>query len=134
MRKTLIGSLAVLALAGTACSKSSDTTATPNTGPTHSEAGCTAASAKDLSTDDPFTVTIVNFAFQPNCFTAKSSSSITIHNEGDTTHTFTIDGTPVDVSLNAGKTFNGESAGLEPGTYPFHCKIHTQMTGTVIVT
>ena len=37
--------------------------------------------------------------------------------------TFTIDGTQVDVRINGGQTFNGESAGLAPGAYRFHCKI-----------
>ena len=42
-------------------------------------------------------------------------------------------GSEVDVAIQGGTTFNGESAGLAPGTYPFHCKIHPTMTGTVIV-
>ena len=48
-------------------------------------------------------------------------------------HTFTIPGTPVDVRWPRTETFNGESADLSPGTYPFLCKIHPNITGTVIV-
>lgn len=127
MPKILIAFAAMLALSAVACSKSSSTGGT--TAP-----ACTSANATDLSGDDPFTVTIQNLAFQPNCFTAKSSASITIENKDAVTHTFTIDGTSVNATINANSTFNGESAGLAPGTYPFHCTIHTQMTGTVIVT
>jgi plastocyanin len=131
MRRTYIVLIAVLMLSGGACSKSSSGTSPTTT--TSLAAGCTDATATDLSADDPFTVVIVNFAFQPSCFKAKSTSSITVENQGTFTHTFTIIDTQVDVSIDAGQTFNGESAGLAPGTYQFHCRIHSQMTGTVIV-
>ena len=139
MRKVFIAMVAVTALTGAACSSnSSDTGSSPSqaatTGATGSTgSGCTAANAVDLTGDDPFTVTIQGLAFHPDCFAAKSASSITIQNKDSVTHTFTIDGTQVDVTIQGGTTFNGESAGLAPGTYPFHCKIHSTMTGTVIV-
>lgn len=129
MPKILIALAAALALSTVACSSKSS-----STGGTPAPAPCTSATATDLSANDPFTVTIQGLAFHPNCFTAKSSASITIENKDTVTHTFTIDGTPVNVTINPSSTFNGESAGLAPGTYPFHCSIHTQMTGTVIVT
>ncbi|MGH2596629.1 MAG: cupredoxin domain-containing protein [Actinomycetota bacterium] len=133
MRKMLIALVALTALTGVACGGGGNdggaaTGATGGTG-----AGCTAATATDLTRDDPFVVTIQGLAFHPNCFAAKSASSITIVNKDTVTHTFTIDGTQVDVTIPGGQTFNGESAGLAPGTYPFHCKIHRTMTGTVIV-
>lgn len=138
MRKTLIGLVAVVALTGAACSSNSADTASSPTGATTGAtgatgAGCTAANATDLTGDDPFVVTIQGLAFHPDCFAAKSASAITIQNKDTVTHTFTIDGTQVDVTIEGGTTFNGESAGLAPGTYPFHCKIHSTMTGTVIV-
>jgi plastocyanin len=136
MRKTLVAVVALTALAGAACSSdggdSGSTGATGGTGAT-SASGCTADNAVDLTGDDPFVVTIQDLAFTPDCFAAASASSITIENKDSVTHTFTIDGTQVDVSIDGGDTFNGESAGLDPGTYPFHCTIHSSMTGTVIV-
>ena len=136
MRKTLFALIALTALAGAACSSGGgDNAAGGSTGATGatSAAGCTAENAVDLTGDDPFVVTIQDLAFHPDCFAARSASSITIENKDSVTHTFTIDGTQVDVSIDGGQTFNGESAGLDPGTYPFHCKIHSTMTGTVIV-
>jgi plastocyanin len=112
-------------------SQAATTGATGATGSTGS--GCTAANADNLTGNDPFTVTIQGLAFHPDCFAAKSASAITIQNKDSVTHTFTIDGTQVDVTIEGGTTFNGGSAGLAPGTYPFHCKIHSTMTGTVIV-
>jgi plastocyanin len=137
MRKMLIGLVTLAALTGAACSSNngdgggSPSGAAGGTGATG--AGCTSANALDLTGDDPFTVTIQGRAFHPDCFAAKSASSIIIQNQDSVTHTFTIDGTPVDVTIEGGTRFDGTSAGLAPGTYPFHCKIHTTMTGTVIV-
>jgi plastocyanin len=137
MRRALMASIAVLALAGAACSSSSSTgttdTGAPAVGGTPATSACTEATATDLTKDDPFTVTIQGFAFHPDCFVAKSTAAFTVTNEDTTTHTFTIDGTPVDETVDAGTTFNGKAIGLDPGTYPFHCKIHTTMTGTVII-
>ena len=142
MRKVFIAMVAVTALTGAACSSNnSDTGSSPSQAATTGAdgrhgidgSGCTAANAVDLTGNDPFTVTIQGLAFHPDCFAAKSASSITIQNKDSVTHTFTIDGTQVDVTIEGGTTFNGESAGLAPGTYPFHCKIHSTMTGTVIV-
>ncbi len=136
MRKTLVAVIALTALAGAACSSDGggggSTDATGGTGAT-SASGCTADNAVDLTGDDPFVVTIQDLAFSPDCFAAASASSITVENKDSVTHTFTIDGTQVDVSIDGGETFNGESAGLDPGTYPFRCTIHSAMTGTVIV-
>ncbi len=129
MRKIVFVMLAVVALAGAACSKSSGSTA----GGGSTDTGAPAPSCPDLSADNPFTITIQGLSFNPSCFTAASTSAITIVNKDTVTHTFTIDGTQVDVSIAAGQTFNGESAGLAPGDYPFHCKIHPAMTGTVTV-
>jgi plastocyanin len=133
VRKALFALIVLTALTGAACSSGGgDNAAAGSTGAT-SAAGCTTENAVDLTGDDPFVVTIQDLAFQPDCFAARAASSITIENKDSVTHTFTIDGTQVDVSIDGGQTFNGESAGLDPGTYPFHCKIHSTMTGTVIV-
>ncbi len=141
MRKMLIALVALIALTGAACGGGGNDSggstggatggATGATGGT--AAGCTAANATDLTGNDPFVVTIQGLAFHPDCFAAKSASSITIENKDTVTHTFTIDGTQVDVTIPGGQTFKGDSAGLAPGTYPFHCKIHSTMKGTVIV-
>jgi plastocyanin len=132
----MLAVVAVLALAATACGGGDGGDAGSGgdgTGSSGSE-GCTADTATDLTGDDPFTVVIQDLAFDPSCFSAASASSIVIENRDSVTHTFTIDGTPVDVEIAGGDTFQGASAGLAAGTYPFHCRIHAAMTGTVIVT
>jgi plastocyanin len=71
------------------------------------------------------------FAFTPDSVTAKAGT-INVKNEDGTTHTFTSDdGKTFDVSVKG-----GDSATITvdtPGTYAFHCKIHSNMHGTLIV-
>ena len=133
MRRIVITLFALLALVGSACSKSNTNGGGPSPSGGTSQGACTEANAVDLSADNPFTVTMEGLVFKPDCFKAASASSIPIQNKDGRAHTFTIDGTQVDVTSTAGQTFNGESAGLAAGMYPFHCTFHPQMTGTVIV-
>jgi plastocyanin len=125
MRRILIALVAGVALVGAACGGDG--------GGGDGGEECTEETAVDLTGDNPFSVTIAGFAFSPNCFKAASASAITVTNEDSAAHTFTLKETPVDVKLSGGDTFNGESAGLAPGTYDLVCLIHPQMTGTVFV-
>jgi plastocyanin len=90
----------------------------------------------DLSKSGPtFTIHIQGFEFRPSCFTASASQAISIANGDDAVHSFTIQGTSVDVDVPANQTFNGESVSgvVEPGTYDFVCRYHPEMKGTVTV-
>jgi plastocyanin len=139
MRKLAIVLVAVLGLGLVACGGGDgggDTTgptgsATGATGAT----GATASGCEDLTSGAIFTLTISGFAFHPDCFTAKASQGITIVNEDSATHSFTISGSQVDVTIDAGQTFNGEpvTGVLEPGTYDFFCRSHPSMTGQITV-
>jgi plastocyanin len=79
------------------------------------------------------TITISDFAFDPNCFTASASQGISVENQDAADHTFTITGTDVDVPIAAGETFTGEpiSGAVSQGTYDFLCTLHPTMTGQV---
>jgi plastocyanin len=125
MRRSLFVLVVVLALGLVACGGDDET-------PPSATGGSDCA---DLTAGDTFTITTVDFAFEPSCFTARADQGITIVNEDSADHTFTIAGTEIDVTIPAGETFNGESVSgvLEPGTYDFACRIHPSMTGTVTV-
>src|SRR3990172_1142018 len=135
MRKSMFLMVAVLALTVTACSSDDGGGATgTETGAT---TGATGGECVDLTGEGAvFTITISDFAFVPDCFTASASQGISVVNEDSADHTFTMVGTEIVVPVAAGETFNGEpiSGVVEPGTYDFMCTIHPAMTGTVTVT
>ena len=108
-------------------------TATGATAPTGA-GGCTEATATDLSAGPKFTVTIADFAFDPDCFMTSATASFEVVNQDGVQHTFTVDGLPLDVSVNGGGSFSsiGATPGVVPGTFGFLCRIHPTMTGTVI--
>jgi plastocyanin len=124
MRKAIVMMALALAVASVACSKSSSS----STGGTSGTASCTSANATALSGD----LTVKDFAFHPNCFSVSARSTISVTNQDTTTHTFTVDGSDVNVSLDPSTTHDATAPAT--GTYSFHCSIHPIMTGTLVVT
>jgi plastocyanin len=61
---------------------------------------------------DGAAVTIVDFAFQPASLEVPAGSTVTWTNSGAATHTVTDD---------------------SAGTFTYHCEIHPQMVGTIVV-
>jgi plastocyanin len=133
MRKFLVIVVVLVVSSGPACSKSTPSATSESSPASVAVVSETTVACPDLSADNPFVIKIQDMAFEPSCLTAAGSSTIRIVNMDSVAHTFTIDGTQVDVTIDAGQTFNGESAGLEPGEYTFHCTIHPSMTGTITV-
>jgi plastocyanin len=76
-------------------------------------------------------VTIEDFAFDAQSVTA--GSSFEVENKDSAEHTFTADDGDFDVDVSGGETVSVD-APAEPGTYAFHCKIHSSMTGELEVT
>jgi plastocyanin len=77
-------------------------------------------------------VVIKNFAFAPDTVTVAKGTAIRVTNEDGATHTFSAkDGSFTTGDLGGGthKTVKVEQA----GTFDFYCKIHTYMTGTLVV-
>jgi plastocyanin len=90
--------------------------------------GCTPSTATGT-----VTVKIANFAFDPATITAKVGDTVTFTNEDSTGHTATSDS---DAACTTDTLQNGASGGLTfsaAGSYPFHCKIHPNMKGTITV-
>ena len=79
------------------------------------------------------TVTIKNMEFSPDPAEIKKGDSIVWHNQDNMTHTASADDKSWDTGNipKGGKskpiTFNN------PGSSPYHCKIHPSMTATVSV-
>jgi plastocyanin len=102
---------------------------------TASSAGSTAestlSSAASSDAGSEATITIEDFSFTtPD--SVSPGASITVDNKDGTAHTVTSDdGDAFDDSAHAGTTtFTAPS---EPGSYPFHCSIHPEMHGTLVV-
>jgi plastocyanin len=80
----------------------------------------------------PSVVAVVadNFSFKVSGPVA-AGQSFQVQNKDDTEHTFTADDGAFDVDLPSGKTVTVPAQ--KAGTYKFHCKIHSSMTGTLDV-
>ena len=76
------------------------------------------------------TLTVSGFAF-PSSTQAAAGSDLKIENKDGTTHTVTSDTGDFDVDVPAsGATLKVPT---KPGSYAFHCKIHSTMHGTLVV-
>jgi plastocyanin len=76
-------------------------------------------------------VTIEGFEFDAQPVSA--GSSFEVENRDSAEHTFTADDGDFDVDVGGGESASVD-APAEPGTYAFHCEIHTNMTGELEVT
>ena len=96
-------------------------------GPAAGGGGCTTSSEAGAAS-----VAIENFTFTPGDITAAVGETITWTNADSAAHTATLD----DNSCDTGNIASGASAGLvfdAAGSYPYHCKIHPNMTGTITI-
>jgi plastocyanin len=78
-------------------------------------------------------VTIKGFAFSPKTITVKAGAKIKVSNKDGTAHTVTAN----KGAFDTGDIDGGSSATItakKPGTYAYHCNIHSSMKGTVKAT
>jgi plastocyanin len=77
-------------------------------------------------------VSIASFAFQPATLTVHVGDTVAFANNDGETHTATaMDGTFNSGRLDPKATFSYTFT--KPGTYPYQCRIHTSMKGTIVV-
>jgi len=69
--------------------------------------------------------------FSPSSTTITHGQSVCWQNSSSATHTVTDDGAAFDTNLPVGQIFVRTYAAA--GDFPYHCKIHAGMTGTVHV-
>src|SRR4051794_30358701 len=90
------------------------------------------------------TVTVANFAFTPQTINAYTNDTVLwTWNGPDTDHSVTSDASsPKQFDSDAGKPaaqvlhptgFGYSVTFAKAGTYTYHCKVHSNMTGTVVV-
>ncbi len=126
---TLVG--ATLALAAGCASHGASPRASATT---HQPAtSSTAPAAPNTDATPTARITIKNFAFGAP-ITVRRGASVTVVNSDDTAHTVTAD----NGSFNTNPIFGGTSTHFNApptaGIYTFHCNIHANMHGKLIVT
>ncbi len=75
---------------------------------------------------------IEGFAFHPDTIKVKAGQKVTWTNHDSTTHTVTAN----DASFDSGRLAPGKAFSFtfsSPGTFKYHCSIHSSMMGTVEV-
>jgi plastocyanin len=78
-------------------------------------------------------ITADDYAFAPAELEVAAGSELSVGNASPgTPHTFTVDGTDLDVELDP-MAIEVVAIELEPGTYDFRCRLHASMTGTLTV-
>lgn len=119
--------LFVLFAALVACSSSSTSSSTSSSSATGSSSGSSSSSGQATGA----TITIKGFAFSPTPLKAKAGDTITVTNLDNTNHSVTADDNSFDTNpfSSGSKTFTVPTA----GTFKFHCKIHSTMTGEIDV-
>ena len=115
---TLVPILAALALVGlgAACS-------------TGSSGAATCASPTKTTEVD-----MQNIAFITPCVSATANDTLSLVNKDSTEHTYTVKGTSINVTIDAGKTETASLTGIAPGTYSVICQFHPGMTASLQVT
>jgi plastocyanin len=154
-RFRLAAALAVVLLVAAACGEDDpDPTAAGDTAGTTAETGATGATPSTGSTGggdmpgygdaagggddgggdgDGIDVQANNFSFDPAELEFESGEDIHVKNgNANTPHTFTVDGTDIDVQLGPLEEAD-VTLDLDPGAYDFHCELHPQMTGTLTI-
>jgi plastocyanin len=77
-------------------------------------------------------VSIENMAFSPSTLTVSAGTTVSWTNNDGVTHTVTSKTSAFDSgSLLNGKTYSFTFPNA--GTYDYYCKIHTSMTGSIVV-
>ena len=79
------------------------------------------------------TATIADFSFSPATVTVPAGTTVTWRNTGSVRHTVTADDGSFDSgNLSARDSFS--MAFATAGSFAYHCAIHPQMVGSVVVT
>lgn len=82
-------------------------------------------------------VELQNFEFQPAEIVAVTGTSVSVLNVDRGGHTFTVDGTDIDVTIDGGQSTDIPIE-IDPGDYQLYCRFHgspgSGMSGTLTVT
>jgi plastocyanin len=126
MRRVSMTAVAVAALLAIAACSNAGTA-----GPASAVPSVAASAAASAQAGGP-AVTMKDIAFSPTTTQAKVGETITWTNQDSVAHTVTLDDKSVD-SGNVATNATYSHAFTQAGSFPYHCEIHKQMTGTIVV-
>jgi plastocyanin len=95
------------------------------------DGGDTTGATGDTGSTGGTSITIADFAFDPNTISVSGPTEVTITNDDSTAHTFTLDDGSVDEELDPGSSVTVTVDVSQ--TTGWVCRFHPQMTGTVEV-
>jgi plastocyanin len=120
-RRAVLACLCAVAVALlTGCSGSSAGTSSGGSAPT---GGSGTSGGSDAIMIKDFTFTVPT--------SVSPGATVTVHNMDGLAHTVTADDGGFDSPAPAGNS--SFTAPTKPGSYPFHCSIHPEMHGTLVV-
>lgn len=135
LKRPLVTLAAGAALLVAACSSSGASTA-PSTAASAAPSVAASAPAVTACAESvaagEVAVAIKGFAFNPADIQAKVGQTVTFTNGDSAPHTATLD----DGTCTTPNIASGKADGLvftAAGTYPFHCRVHPTMKGTITV-
>jgi len=124
INRLLIGAIVLLTLLSISYSCTKSSTTDPNTSGGTGSKGVTTPGANE--------VWIQDIAFDPSTITIITGTTITWTNKDAIGHSVTSDTGVFDSGIiNASGTFSYTFD--TAGTFPYHCKVHTIMTASVVV-
>lgn len=130
----LVAIWAITSLVGNKPSTATTTLSTP--APSTSEVTTPASPAPSTNQTQASTIAISNFAFSPSTLTVKKGTMVTWTNQDSAPHTVTDDSDtahgPNSGQFSSGKTYSFTFGTV--GTYHYHCAVHPDMKGTIVVT
>jgi plastocyanin len=133
MRRPIIPALVMAtAFAVAACSGGGTTPAPSTAAQSAAPSAAQASGSGSGGGGGSQSVEIKNFAFNPAALTVKAGDKVTWKNSDSAAHTVTFDDGSADsndIANNA--TFDHTFS--TAGTFAYHCKIHTNMKGTITV-
>jgi plastocyanin len=118
LRRAVVAAAAVILFAGLAACGDDDS----------SSDGGSAGQASDGSGSADATLEVDSISYSD--VTAPAGGTLEIDNTSGVNHTFTADDGSFDVDYDAGETVDVDVPS-EPGDYPFHCNIHSNMKATL---
>jgi plastocyanin len=85
---------------------------------------------------DPVATDVVSMdddAYEPDCIGVDRGSQLTVKNDGDLPHTFTVKGTEIDLDVKKGKSAEIDSVDLSRGAFVVFCTYHPELSATLMV-